>query len=209
MYFLSLILGYLFGSIPFAVIIARMKGLDISKLGDGNPGAANVWRAVGKVWGVIVFLLDTLKVIIPMFIAHKFLEIKEYPLIMVGTTAVVGHCLPLFNRFRGGKGLAAIGGIILYVTPKLYLIGAVLYFIRYPIKRAFFVWLTAVLGFLVFCFLVRPLYPENYVWIAYGLITALVVVLLVNALKFILFRGAEVAEQADAPDSKSGSPDGE
>lgn len=134
----------------------------------------------------MVWALDTLKVIIPMFIADRIFGIKEYPLIMVGTTALVGHCLPLFNKFEGGKGLTTIGGIILYITPKLYIIGAVLYLIRYPIKRTFFLWLTAALGFLVFCYLVRPLYPDNYVWIAYGLITALVVVLLVNLLKFLI-----------------------
>ena len=186
MYIFSLILGYLLGSIPFATIIARMKGMNILELGDGNPGAANVWRAVGKIQGFTVLVLDTLKVIIPMFIADRFFGINEYPLIMVGTSALVGHCLPLFNRFRGGKGLATIGGIILYVTPKLYLIGAVLYFIRYPVKKPLFWWLTAVLGFLISCLLIKPLYPENYVWIAYGLITALVVVLLVNLLKFVI-----------------------
>jgi len=186
MYIFSLILGYLLGSIPFAIIIARMKGMNILELGDGNPGAANVWRVVGKMPGIAVWTLDTLKVIIPMFIADRLFDIKEYRLIMVGTTALVGHCLPLFNAFKGGKGLATIGGIILYVTPKLYLIGAVLYFIRYPVKRPVFWWLTAVLGFLIFCLLVKPLYPENYVWIAYGLITALVVVLLVNLSKFVI-----------------------
>ena len=190
MYILSLILGYLFGSIPFAIIIARMKDMNILELGDGNPGAANVWRVVGKIPGIAVWALDTLKVIIPMFIADRFFGIKEYCLVMVGTTALVGHCLPLFNAFKGGKGLATIGGIILYVTPKLYLIGAVLYLMRYPIKRAFFLWLTAALGFLVFCYLVRPLYPDNYVWIAYGFITALVVVLLVNLLKSVIKKKA-------------------
>ncbi len=186
MYIISLILGYLFGSIPFAVIVTRMRGINIMEIGDGNPGTANVWRAVGKIQGFMVWALDTLNVIIPMFIADRIFGIKEYPLIMVGTTALVGHCLPLFNKFEGGKGLATIGGIILYITPKLYIIGAVLYLIRYPIKRTFFLWLTAALGFLVFCYLVRPLYPDNYVWIAYGLITALVVVLLVNLLKFLI-----------------------
>jgi glycerol-3-phosphate acyltransferase PlsY len=183
MYILSLILGYLFGSIPSAVIFTRMKGVNILEIGDGNPGAANVWREIGKIPGIVVWALDTLKVIIPMFIADRVFGIKEYPLIMVGTTAIVGHCLPLFNGFKGGRGLATIGGIILYIAPKLFLIGAVLYLARYPVKKGFFWWLTAILGLLVFCLLVKPLYPKDYVWIAYGLITALVIVILVNILK--------------------------
>ena len=85
-----LIFGYLFGSIPFAVVISRLKGINILEAGTHNPGAANVFREVGRKYGIAVWVADTLKGVVPMLAAGLF----KQPLIIiscVGAAAVTGH----------------------------------------------------------------------------------------------------------------------
>ncbi|MCD6521234.1 glycerol-3-phosphate acyltransferase [Candidatus Calescamantes bacterium] len=125
---LSLFLGYLFGSISFAVLISRLKGVDIRKVGTGNPGAANVFRQVGKPYGIAVWVLDTVKGVVPMFIAHKILHLPVLIIAITGALAIAGHCWSLFLKFKGGKGVATMGGVTLYLMPLLFPLGAILYF---------------------------------------------------------------------------------
>ena len=132
---MSIALGYLFGSVPFAIIIARLRGVNIREVGTKNPGAANVFREVGKVWGILVFLLDSVKGVIPMFIADRVLNIPAYNLHhlfwvgLVGVAAVSGHCWSVFLDFKGGRGVATIGGVLLYLFPKFFPIGIASYFL--------------------------------------------------------------------------------
>ena len=74
-YLLLILLGYLLGSIPFGYIFAKIKGVDIKKVGSGNTGATNVSRALGKKWAILVGLLDVLKAAIPVYIAITYLNI--------------------------------------------------------------------------------------------------------------------------------------
>lgn len=127
MILILLISGYISGSIPFAVVVSRLKGVDICKVGTGNPGAANVYREVGKRYGILVWILDTAKGILPMIIAG----ILKQPLIVIaatGSAAIVGHCFSLFLKLKGGKGVATMGGVTIYLFPLLFPIGAFLYF---------------------------------------------------------------------------------
>ena len=110
--------GYLLGSIPFAVIIARFCGVDILKAGSGNPGATNVKRVCGKVPGNICFILDAAKGFLatawplyPSVFGAQFSDPQT--LAYVGLcSAIVGHSFSLFLKFKGGKGVAtAIGGL--------------------------------------------------------------------------------------------------
>ena len=110
--------GYLLGAIPFAVIIAKMRGVDIFKVGSGNPGATNVKRSCGKTAGNICFVLDALKgfvaTMFPVFSPYLGVTFS-YPeyLPYVGlVAAVVGHSFSIFIGFKGGKGVStAIGGL--------------------------------------------------------------------------------------------------
>lgn len=110
--------GYLLGAIPFAVIIARFCGVDIFKVGSGNPGATNVKRSCGKAAGNLCFILDASKgfaaTAFPLC-AHFFgIEFSEpQTLAYVGlVAAIVGHSFSVFIKFRGGKGVAVtIGGL--------------------------------------------------------------------------------------------------
>jgi glycerol-3-phosphate acyltransferase PlsY len=106
MNFLVLILSYLLGSINFAYITARMKGIDISSEGSGNPGTSNVLRTLGKGSAAIVLFGDLLKGAIPIIFFYQ----DQYFLVY-GLAAVVGHIYPVFYRFKGGKGVATYVGV--------------------------------------------------------------------------------------------------
>jgi glycerol-3-phosphate acyltransferase PlsY len=114
--------GYLFGSIPWAYIIGKINGIDIREHGSRNVGATNVNRVLGKKWGVSCFFLDFLKGLIPI-LAVRFLarmEIASAPdldVVLVSAAAVAGHMWPIFLRFKGGKGISTIAGIILALAP--------------------------------------------------------------------------------------------
>jgi glycerol-3-phosphate acyltransferase PlsY len=132
---ISLIIGYLFGSIPNAVIIAKLKKVDIRNIGSGNPGAGNVAREIGKIWGILVFVLDALKAIIPMLIADKILHLSLFWVGITGLFAVIGHCYSVFLHFKGGKGAASSGGVMIYLFPKFSIIAIVAFFLLQKIPR--------------------------------------------------------------------------
>jgi glycerol-3-phosphate acyltransferase PlsY len=132
---ISLITGYIFGSIPNAVIIAKLKKVDIRNIGSGNPGAGNVAREIGKFWGILVFILDAMKAIIPMLIADKVVHLNAFWVGITGLFAVIGHCYSIFLRFKGGKGAASSGGVIIYLFPKFSIIAIVAFFLLQKIPR--------------------------------------------------------------------------
>jgi len=132
---ISLITGYIFGSIPNAVIIAKLKKVDIRKTGSGNPGAGNVAREIGKLWGVLVFILDALKAVIPMLIADRILHLSLFWTGITGLSAVVGHCYSLFLNFKGGKGAASSGGVMIYLFPKFSIVAIAAFFLLQKTPR--------------------------------------------------------------------------
>jgi glycerol-3-phosphate acyltransferase PlsY len=121
--FLILILGsYLLGSIPFGLIIARAHGKNLREIGSGNIGATNVSRALGKKWAYFCFLLDVLKGLIPMLIAVRLASAvpsaaELFLMLGVGFAAILGHILPIYVRFKGGKGVATSFGVALGLWP--------------------------------------------------------------------------------------------
>jgi glycerol-3-phosphate acyltransferase PlsY len=122
---LALVGAYVIGSIDFAVIVARMKGVDIHNVGSGNPGASNVLRSIGRLPAAMVLLGDTMKGVIAAamgMIASGSANPTVQWAFLAGLFAVVGHCYPVFHRFKGGKGVATGLGITLFTVP---LVGAV------------------------------------------------------------------------------------
>ncbi len=102
--------AYLLGSLPFAVFVARTAGVDIFKIGTGNPGASNVFRKVGRIHGAVVFALDILKGVVAVLVG-MLLGCPDFLLPVTGSFAIVGHWLPVFMRFKGGAGLATGLGV--------------------------------------------------------------------------------------------------
>jgi glycerol-3-phosphate acyltransferase PlsY len=114
--------AYLLGSVPFGVIIARLHGKDLRKIGSGNIGATNLSRALGKKWGYICFILDLAKGLVPMLIAAGIVAAYHGPgelfaWLLVGIAAVLGHVFPIYLKFRGGKGVATSFGVALGLWP--------------------------------------------------------------------------------------------
>lgn len=126
----SALLGYGVGSISFAVLIARSRGIDIFKVGSGNPGATNVLRSLGKGAGYTCFVLDALKGVVAVLLGHGMAIVLRVPeqgawFATVGLlAAILGHSFSAFLRFRGGKGVATTVGGLLALMPVVMLVGA-------------------------------------------------------------------------------------
>ena len=120
MIWLLLVPAYLLGTFPNAAIVARSRGIDIQKVGSGNPGASNVARVMGTKWGVFVFVLDGLKGAIPAAVGRYPLDNRAAAYGML-IAAVLGHMFPITRRFKGGKGVATMGGGALVLQPLVSL----------------------------------------------------------------------------------------
>lgn len=116
---LALVAAYVVGSIDFAVIVARMHGVDIHEVGSGNPGASNVLRSIGKVPAAMVLLGDTMKGVVGAamgLVASGTSDPLVHWAFLAGLLAVVGHCYPVFHRFKGGKGVATGLGVLFFTV---------------------------------------------------------------------------------------------
>ena len=123
------LLGYLVGSLSFAVIVSRAMGLtDPRTYGSKNPGATNVLRSGSKAAAVVTLLLDAAKGWLPVALVHWFGQpygLSEGTMAVTGLAAFVGHLYPVFFRFVGGKGVATALGVLLGISPLLGLAVAV------------------------------------------------------------------------------------
>lgn len=113
------ILAYLLGSIPFGLLIAKSKGIDIREHGSGNIGATNVFRVVGKKFGITCFVLDFGKGFCGAFVLPIAFGLQDTPYtgLIAGALTIAGHNWPVFLKFKGGKGIATSGGVLAAVAP--------------------------------------------------------------------------------------------
>ena len=153
---LLIILAYLIGSIPTALLISRnFFGVDIRDYGSGNMGATNTYRTLGSRYGTMVMFFDILKGMLavslynflPYYLHNSNMWDRTNFMIGLGLAAVVGHIFPIYARFRGGKGVATLFGMILAVQPVIagscvavFLL--VLYFTRYVSLSSIFAGLS-------------------------------------------------------------------
>lgn len=126
-----IVVGYLLGSVPFAVLIARSRGINIFKAGSGNPGATNVKRVLGKGAGNLCFVLDFLKGFVaagwPLLGGFESATLTNLGILGL-IAAIVGHSYSVFIGFRGGKGISTTMGGLLALSP-LVVICAILVWI--------------------------------------------------------------------------------
>ena len=122
-YLISVIIGYLLGSVSPAALIGKIKKINLRKNGTGNLGATNTTLVFGKKFGIAVMIFDIAKSSVSVIIARLlFPQISLLAGLCAGSAAVVGHMFPFYMKFRGGKGLAAYGGMVLAFDPLLFLI---------------------------------------------------------------------------------------
>jgi glycerol-3-phosphate acyltransferase PlsY len=109
---LWIVVGFISGSLPFSVWLASLFAhADVRQIGDGNPGAANAWRAGGWRVGLAALLLDYFKGALPVATAHFVVGLSGWPLALVALTPMLGHAFSPFLNYRGGKGLTVTFGV--------------------------------------------------------------------------------------------------
>lgn len=136
------IAAFITGGIPFAVVTGRvLLKKDITKYGDGNPGAANVFRAGGAVWGMVAVVLEVAKGVPFVAVSHAVAGLPALATVVIAICAVLGHAFSPFLHWRGGKAVAVTFGIMLGLLPQ------------YDVLLTF-------IAFIVFC----ALFIENDSW---------------------------------------------
>jgi len=126
---LILVAAYFLGSIPFGLIVARLLGgKDVRQSGSGNIGATNVARVAGPLPGVLTLVLDVLKGALTVWLAGSFTSHSAAVMILAGIATLLGHCFPVWLRFKGGKGVATALGVFAVLCAKAAL-GAVILFL--------------------------------------------------------------------------------
>jgi glycerol-3-phosphate acyltransferase PlsY len=120
-YALAFVIAYLIGSVPFGVILTKLGGAgDLRAIGSGNIGATNVLRTGRKGLALATLAFDIAKGALPVWLGHRYLGPDVA--VVAGLGAVVGHCFPVWLRFRGGKGVATACGVVTALTPWALLI---------------------------------------------------------------------------------------
>ena len=135
---LGVLISYLGGSIPFALIAGRARGVDLRKHGSGNLGASNAWRVLGPKIGLFVYICDTLKGLLPVLLLPSRVNTSNPELwaIAFGMAAVLGHVRPIYLLGKGGgKGVATAGGVFLGLATVPTLIAALVFAIMFSITR--------------------------------------------------------------------------
>lgn len=124
-----LILSYVLGSIPFSLIITRIKGINLREVGSGNIGATNVARTGNKFLAALALLLDSLKGFIAVYIAQQFCDNNDFYIYVSAILAVLGHMFPIWLKFSGGKGVATTLGILIAFNIDITLVFVIIWII--------------------------------------------------------------------------------
>ena len=120
--------AYLLGSIPFGLLVAKVFGRgDVRKEGSGNIGATNVSRVAGPLAGILTLLLDGAKGAAAVLVAGRYSNDSAMWMVIAGLAALVGHCFPVWLKFKGGKGVATAAGVYLALCPPAFLAGLILF----------------------------------------------------------------------------------
>ncbi len=127
--FFLTVISYFAASIPFGYLIAKLKKIDIRKIGSGNIGATNVNRALGLRYALVVAMFDMLKGIIPTLTAFLLFTNQQY-IALVAFAAFLGHIFPVYLKFKGGKGVATFAGTFLVIAGiKVFFLTAIIWLV--------------------------------------------------------------------------------
>lgn len=131
-----LIVIYLIAAIPSGVVLARlMASEDVRQKGSGNIGATNVYRVAGKLAGLLTLFGDTMKSFLPLLAVKSWLAPTPTQLGIACIAAILGHCFPVYLKFRGGKGVATALGIFLVLSPKAVLLALIIFILSVALTR--------------------------------------------------------------------------
>lgn len=125
-FFICTLLGYFIGTVNPAYLLGKVKGFDIRQKGSGNAGASNALILFGKMIGVVCALLDIAKAYFAILLTTKLFPNFSLAFAVTGVACVLGHIFPFYMHFKGGKGLACLGGMILFFDWRVFLIMLIL-----------------------------------------------------------------------------------
>lgn len=136
---LCLVLGYVFGCFSTGYFVGKMNKVDIRNYGSGNVGTTNALRTLGAKAGALTLIGDMLKAVIPILLVKLFIypgsELVQLLALYTGLGVVLGHNYPVWLKFKGGKGIAATGGVMTAFDPWIITIGLPLFVISVAITR--------------------------------------------------------------------------
>ena len=174
LFIVVLIVIYLIAAIPTGVVLARVMGYeDVRDKGSGNIGATNVYRVAGKLPGILTLVGDILKGFLPLLACKTWLMPTPTQLGIACAVAIVGHCYPVYLKFRGGKGIATALGIFLVISPAAVLGAAIVFGVAIAITR--FISLGSVLAAMATPLLVLMLNEPQPIFLATLFIAALII----------------------------------
>jgi glycerol-3-phosphate acyltransferase PlsY len=171
---------YLIGSIPTGYLLGRSRGIDVRQHGSGNIGATNVWRVMGRSWGLLAFACDFLKGFLPLFLLWRFefdgntTWSAELLLVLCGLAAILGHNFTPWLGFRGGKGVATSAGVMAALLPWALLVAFS--------SWALLVWITRTVSIgSLLAAVVLPLataffYPRQWIYLGLSLMIGALVI---------------------------------
>lgn len=132
----SVVAGYLLGSISFGYLMGHLYGVDVRKYGSGGTGATNVLRTVGRVPAAITTIGDAAKGFVACYLAGRFLtQGDQWAVVLAGAGALLGHAYPIWLRFKGGKSVATGAGVLLYLAWQLVAVALVVFAVVIAISR--------------------------------------------------------------------------
>lgn len=131
---LFIIVAFIIGSIPFGIIIARLKGVDLKKVGSGNIGATNVLRSLGKGPAILTLVGDISKGTVVVALAQYF-GFDIFYQGLIGLASIMGHNFSIFLKFKGGKGVATSFGVLFIYSPLVGLLTAIVWLLVVVVSR--------------------------------------------------------------------------
>jgi glycerol-3-phosphate acyltransferase PlsY len=132
--FLAVLAAYLMGSIPFAQLLSKRRGIDLRRVGSGNVGASNVLRTLGVRPAVLAMMLDAVKGTVAVLVAQRLTNGVVAP-VVAGLASMIGHVYPVWLRFRGGKGVATAAGAFAVLAPVAAAVAAGAFLLTVALTR--------------------------------------------------------------------------
>ena len=121
-YILCILIGYMIGTLNPSYMLAKLHGFDIRKRGSGNAGASNALMLLGKTKGAVCALFDILKAVFAIFLCESLFPSLTHVYAVTAVSCILGHIFPFYMHFRGGKGLACLGGAVLIFDWRVFLV---------------------------------------------------------------------------------------
>ena len=193
-YVIAIVAAYLIGSIPFGFLVGKMRGVDVRTVGSKNIGATNVFRTVGRKWGLLAFALDFLKGFIPTFLALRYARASGDAFLAclplaTGVACVAGHMFTCFMKFKGGKGFMAGFATIWFVDWRMTLAAMGVFFVVLFVSRYMSV---ASCSAALFCPIMLAFLNPESIWVELLAIAAAALVIIRHHENFAkLMKGTE------------------